>query len=100
MGAQEVAAVRAVLEDHRRMEQVVGVEHGAFNEQLLDPAAAALVPLVQVGGELAAPVGLVLVEQRIGALRTTGVQLSSKSAEPLKGGSRAPAFCRYVRLVR
>ena len=52
-----------MLEHHRRMEQVVGVDHGAFNEQLLDPAAAALVPLVQVGGELAAPVGLVLVEQ-------------------------------------
>jgi hypothetical protein len=63
MGAQVVGAVRSVLEDHGRTEQVVGVDHGAFSEQLLDPAAAALVPLVQVGGELAAPVGLVFVEQ-------------------------------------
>jgi len=34
-----------------------------LREQLLDPAAAMLVPLVHVGGELAAPVGLVLLEQ-------------------------------------
>ena len=51
-----------MLEHHRRMEQIVGVDHRAFSEQLLDPAAATLVPLIQVGGELA-PVGLVLFEQ-------------------------------------
>jgi hypothetical protein len=63
VGAQEVGAVGAVLEYHRGVEQVVGVDHGALSEQLLDPAAAALVPLGQVGGELAEPVGLVLIEQ-------------------------------------
>jgi hypothetical protein len=34
-----VGAVGAVLEHHRGVEQVVGVDHGALSEQLLDPAA-------------------------------------------------------------
>jgi hypothetical protein len=63
VGLPVVGAVGPVLEDHGGAEQVVGVGHGAPREQPLHPAAPALVPPVQVVGELAAPVGLVLLEQ-------------------------------------
>jgi len=86
-----------MLEHHRRMEQVVGVDHRAFSEQLLDPAAATLVPLIQVGGELA-PVGLVLFEQGTELLvwRIETVSISW----PRPWGRRLPRGWRMARPVR
>jgi hypothetical protein len=56
-----------------------------LSKQPLDPVAAALVPLVEVGGELAAPVGLVLVERARSSWFTAASRADPAASLPAAG---------------